>query len=74
MPDGDSSPYRVTQAQYTAHLSIKQDAGERCFGVVRRNGKEHFRNYARPIKNGLTLLDILRVRIQEAHDKMLSEL
>jgi len=36
--------------------------------IVRRNGKEHFRHYKRPIKNGMNLRDLIVSPAPEVRD------
>jgi len=47
---------------YGASITIdraREATEEKCFIIVRRKGKEHFRRYKHPIKNGKSISDLV---------------
>lgn len=55
---------------YFGTIKISPNKGMRRYGYYRRNGKRFIRNYGRNIKNGLSLLDLVRDKLKESRDEM----
>jgi hypothetical protein len=47
--------------------------GEPAYGKVQRGGKVFFRNYRRPIKNGLSQAEVFSKRVKESQEQFYSD-